>query len=81
MGTLGLLYAQLELQCEMLRSVTPFYTTFTLKEDPSNPDGWRMLMADKSTEAMAIRKHWKHGHIWMTVCLSLHIVCKVFSDG
>ncbi|KAK4701513.1 hypothetical protein P7C70_g4720, partial [Phenoliferia sp. Uapishka_3] len=66
-NTLGLLYAQLELQNELLRAVTPFYQTYTLKPMASNPGGWDRVLADKSNEAVAIRKYWTAGTIWHTL--------------
>ena len=67
-NTLGLLYAQLELQSELLRAVTPFYQTYTLQPLATNKAGWASVMGDKSKEAVAIRKMWKAGSIWHTVC-------------
>lgn len=66
-NTLGLLYAQLELQSELLRAVTPFYQTYQFKALGRNPGGWSKVLADKSKEAVAIRKYWKSGPTWHTV--------------
>ncbi|KAL8293238.1 hypothetical protein RQP46_000932 [Phenoliferia psychrophenolica] len=59
-NTLGLLYAQLELQNGLLRATTPFYANYTLSPSPRNPGkSWKSITSDPSAEAVAIRKHWK----------------------
>lgn len=62
-NTLGILYALLELQFELLRAVTPFYSTYTLKP----AQYWTNVTSDKSAAAVAIRKHWKQGTALYTV--------------
>ncbi|KAL8292929.1 hypothetical protein RQP46_000623 [Phenoliferia psychrophenolica] len=62
------LYDQaIEFDISLLRAVTPFYQTYTLKPLGSNPSGWPRVMGDRSKEAVAIRKYWKAGSIWHTL--------------
>lgn len=63
-NTLTILYAVLELQFGLIRAVTPFYSSFTIKPTAA----WSsVVMADQSTAAKAIRSQWKVGKIWYTI--------------
>ncbi|ORY63806.1 ATP-dependent DNA helicase [Leucosporidium creatinivorum] len=75
-NTLGLLYANLELQCELLRAGTPFYSTYAIKPS-SEPTRFHDILDDNSPLAQAIRKHWKKGSTWCT----LDIVSVIEGDG
>jgi hypothetical protein len=66
-NTLGLLNAQLELQHEFTRAITPFYCTFTLKPLPTFPAGWNYVVSEKSPAASAIHKFGHQGPTWLTV--------------
>lgn len=68
-NTLTILYAILELDFGLLRAVTPFYSSFSIK--PS--EQWaKIVMKDSSPAGNAIRSHWKKGPIWCTI--EAHIV-------
>lgn len=56
-NTLGLLYAQLELDFNFIRAVTPFYSVYEIRE--RNPGDWKHVLSDRSEEAKIVRRHWK----------------------
>ncbi|GAA6010329.1 hypothetical protein JCM11491_006270 [Sporobolomyces phaffii] len=64
---LSLLYANLELQFGLIRAVTPFYSTYTIKPLPSSPQTFQEVLKHNTTAAEAIRKTWKKGVTWHTV--------------
>lgn len=66
-NTLGLLYANLELESELLRATTPFYSTYSLKSTSKEPQRISEAVNDPSPIAQAIRKHWKKGTIWYNI--------------
>ncbi|GAA5876265.1 hypothetical protein JCM16303_007075 [Sporobolomyces ruberrimus] len=64
---LSLLYANLELQFGLIRAVTPYYSTYTIKPIPSSPAGFQEILKQQTPAAEAIRKTWKQGPIWHTI--------------
>ncbi|KIJ45517.1 hypothetical protein M422DRAFT_227131 [Sphaerobolus stellatus SS14] len=62
---LGLLYAQLELDFNYIRAVTPFYANYEIKE--KHVGNWDHVLADSSDEASAIRRYWKKGIMWFKI--------------
>ncbi|KAF9519866.1 hypothetical protein BS47DRAFT_1002285 [Hydnum rufescens UP504] len=57
-NTLGLLYAELELQLELIRAVTPFYTIYYFT--PCSPEANRAINDDSSPSAVAVRRAMRH---------------------
>jgi len=55
-NVLGLCYAQLELDYDYIRAITPFYSVYELSA--RSPDGWRKVMADKSKAGDTVRRYW-----------------------
>ncbi|GAA5925627.1 hypothetical protein JCM1841_004791 [Sporobolomyces salmonicolor] len=66
-NTLSLLFANLELQFGLLRAVTPFYQTYTLKPTEANPSLFQRVVDSNTPEGESIRNTWKAGTIWHTV--------------
>ncbi|KAF8587332.1 ATP-dependent DNA helicase [Ramaria rubella] len=56
-NTLGLLYAQLELDFNYIRAVTPFYAVYEIRERDSGC--WKHVLSDNSDEAKIIRRYWR----------------------
>ncbi|KAM0750266.1 ATP-dependent DNA helicase [Meredithblackwellia eburnea MCA 4105] len=65
--TLKLLFTTLELDYGFLRTITPMYSSYTLKPTQGKPADWNRITKDSSPAAKAIRAHWKKGSIWHTV--------------
>ena len=53
-NTLGLLYAELELQLELIRAVTPFYGVYNFS--PRSPQANEAINQDSSPSAAAVRR-------------------------
>ncbi|GAA5876287.1 hypothetical protein JCM1840_003607 [Sporobolomyces johnsonii] len=66
-NTLSLLFASLELQFGLLRAVTPFYQTYTLKPSEANPSLFQQVVESNTPEGKSMRNTWKVGKIWHTV--------------
>ncbi|KAG1899302.1 ATP-dependent DNA helicase [Suillus fuscotomentosus] len=54
---LGLSYAQLELEYNYIRAVTPLYSQYDISSRTA--DGWQKVMGDKSEAAKIIKMYWK----------------------
>ncbi|GAA5948668.1 hypothetical protein JCM3765_004967 [Sporobolomyces pararoseus] len=66
-NSLSLLYANLELQFGLIRAVTPFYSSYTVKPLPSSPHTFQEILNQSTPAAQAIRANWKKGTIWHTI--------------
>ncbi|CAL1695603.1 unnamed protein product [Somion occarium] len=55
-NVLNLCYAQLELDYNHLRAVTPFYSVFEINSRTS--DGWQKVMSDNSPAAKVVKQYW-----------------------
>lgn len=55
-NVLNLLYAQLELDYNYIRAVTPFYSVYDISSKTA--DGLKKVMASTSPAAKAIRTYW-----------------------
>jgi hypothetical protein len=53
---LNLLFALLEVDFGLMRSRTPYYEVYTIKQKTAN--GWGKVMQDSDPAAKAIRSHW-----------------------
>ncbi|CDZ97904.1 atp-dependent dna helicase [Phaffia rhodozyma] len=62
---LGIMNAQLELDYKYIRSLTPGYLEYAIQATSSQ--GWAEVIADRSHEAILIRKRWKVGKVWHTI--------------
>ncbi|KAL7416693.1 ATP-dependent DNA helicase [Mrakia frigida] len=62
---LGIYHAQLELDFNMIRTLTPSYSIYTIK--PLSPALWKQVTSDQSTEGLAIIQGWKFGTSLYTV--------------
>ncbi|KAG2154770.1 ATP-dependent DNA helicase [Suillus clintonianus] len=55
-NVLGLCYAQLELDYNYIRAVTPFYSQYNISSRTA--DGWQKVLGDKSEAAKTIKMYW-----------------------
>ncbi|KIJ21817.1 hypothetical protein PAXINDRAFT_165198 [Paxillus involutus ATCC 200175] len=55
-NVLGLCYAQLELDYNYIRAITPFYSVYDLSS--RSADGWGKVLADNSDAAKTIKMYW-----------------------
>ncbi|KAG2369391.1 hypothetical protein BDR07DRAFT_1267607 [Suillus spraguei] len=55
-NALGLCYAELELDYNYIRTVTPFYSQYDISSRTT--DGWQKVMGDKSEAAKTIKMYW-----------------------
>ncbi|KAF8846312.1 ATP-dependent DNA helicase [Paxillus ammoniavirescens] len=55
-NVLGLCYAQLELDYNYIRAITPFYSVYDLSSRTA--DGWGKVLADDSDAAKTIKMYW-----------------------
>ena len=69
-NVLNLCYAQLELESDHLKAVTPFYSVFNFK--PRSDDGWSKVENENTPVARTIQNNWEEkGTSGYWVCLDL----------
>ena len=69
-NVLNLCYAQLELESDHLKAVTPFYSVFNSK--PRSYDGWSKVKNETTPVAQTIQNNWEEkGTSGYWVCLDL----------
>ncbi|KZP04151.1 ATP-dependent DNA helicase [Athelia psychrophila] len=56
-NTLGLCYAQLELDFHYIRAVTPFYSIYDIAARTTT--GWQKVLADSSYASKAVQRSWR----------------------